>query len=81
MLLGCLEVVTWFLSWEAETPGSVQAAVQPLRTPAIHSFLHLLPTTVALWATLDLGPLSLASIRASAVSIVLAGLQVKLPCL
>ena len=55
----------------------MQIALQPLRTPAIQSFLHLLPTMIALWALLDLRGMSLSSLKASIVSIAVAGIQVK----
>lgn len=54
----------------------LQEAMQPLQTPAIQSFLHLLPSTAVLWAVTDLGPLTLATLKGSLVSIVLSGLQV-----
>ena len=50
--------------------------MEPLQTPLIHSFLHLLPSTVGLWAVLDVGELSSANLKASTVSICLAGTQV-----
>ncbi|KAK9806659.1 hypothetical protein WJX73_005240 [Symbiochloris irregularis] len=52
------------------------AAVQPLRTPGVHCFFHLIPAAIAIWATRDLGSISLKTLRGSAVPVSLSGIQV-----
>ena len=36
----------------------VQASLQPLHTPGIQAFLHLLPTVAGLWMLVEVGPLT-----------------------
>ena len=36
----------------------VQASLQPLHTPGIQAFLHLLPTVSGLWMLVEVGPLT-----------------------
>ena len=54
----------------------LQSSMQQLRTPGVQTFLHLLPTALLLWFTVDVDPLSLESILATIVPTVLTGLQV-----
>ena len=50
--------------------------MQQLHTPAIQSFLHLLPATILVWSLADVEPLSLQGLQASLVPCVLTSLQV-----
>lgn len=36
----------------------LQASLQPLHTPGIQAFLHLLPTVCGLWMIVEVGPLT-----------------------
>ncbi|CAL8470893.1 g10435 [Coccomyxa elongata] len=47
-----------FLTCASVSLVLVQASLQPLHTPGIQAFLHLLPTVCGLWMLVDVGPLT-----------------------
>ena len=53
-----------------------QGSVQSLRT-ALQAFLHLLPTSLLLWLTTDVGPLTVEAAQSSLVSAVLVAIQAR----
>ncbi|KAK9904192.1 hypothetical protein WJX75_006390 [Coccomyxa subellipsoidea] len=47
-----------FLTCASVSLVLVQASLQPLHTPGIQAFLHLLPTVCGLWMLVEVGPLT-----------------------
>ena len=56
----------------------LQQSLEPLHTPAIQMFLHLLPAVCLTYALVDVAPLTGKALQASAVSTFLYGIQVRL---
>ena len=56
----------------------LQQSLEPLHTPAIQMFLHLLPAVCLTYALVDVPPLTGKSLQASTVSTFLYGIQVHL---
>lgn len=53
-----------------------QASLQPLHTPGIQAFLHLLPTVCGLWMLVEVGPLTKETVLGVAPTAALSALKV-----
>eukprot|EP00884_Botryococcus_braunii_P005545 jgi/Botrbrau1/14992/Bobra.0018s0092.1 len=64
-----------FVLATAVSPVLLQGALEALQVAGVQAFLHLLPTVIALWVVVDVGPLTPAALRGSAFAALTYGLQ------
>lgn len=65
-----------FVMATAASPVFLHVALDPLQVAGVQAFLHLLPSLVAMWVVVDVGPLTPTTVQASAFAAVTYGLQV-----